>query len=137
VGSRAALVVDEIFPEARVRQWVLSVLYPLRFQFACRPAIMGAALGVVYRPIARHLIRKAGFSSRTASTGAVTLIQRFGSALNLNLHFHMLFLDGGYVEHPDGAVRFRWVLAPTSAEFTALPQRIPQRWAVFCNAGGC
>jgi hypothetical protein len=24
----------------------------------------------------------------------VTLIQRFGSALNLNIHFHMLLLDG-------------------------------------------
>ena len=32
-----------------------------------------------------------------AKTGAVTLIQRFGSALNLNVHFHMLFLDGVYV----------------------------------------
>jgi hypothetical protein len=44
-----------------------------------------------------------------AHTGAVTLIQRFGSALNLNLHFHMLFLDGVYVERSDGCVRFRWV----------------------------
>jgi hypothetical protein len=25
-------------------------------------------------------------------TGAITLIQRFGGALNLNIHFHMLFL---------------------------------------------
>jgi hypothetical protein len=30
------------------------------------------------------------------ATGAMTLIQRFGSALNLNMHFHMLFLDGVY-----------------------------------------
>jgi len=34
----------------------------------------------------RHLIKKAGFTRKTARTGAVTLIQRFGSALNLNLH---------------------------------------------------
>ncbi|MDL2478836.1 transposase, partial [Klebsiella pneumoniae] len=34
---------------------------------------------------------------QVAKTGAVTLIQRFGSALNLNVHFHMLFLDGVYV----------------------------------------
>jgi hypothetical protein len=32
-----------------------------------------------------------------AGAGAVTLIQRFGSALNLNPHLHMLFLDGAYV----------------------------------------
>lgn len=29
-----------------------------------------------------------------ARTGVVTLVQRFGSALNLNVHFHILFLDG-------------------------------------------
>ncbi|UNB75898.1 transposase [Escherichia coli] len=28
----------------------------------------------------------------------MTLIQRFGNALNLNIHFHMLWLDGVYVE---------------------------------------
>jgi hypothetical protein len=28
---------------------------------------------------------------------------------------HMLFLDGVYVEHPDGSLRFRWVTAPTGA----------------------
>ncbi len=61
---------------------------------------MGQVLGIVYRCIATHLIKKAGFSCTTAQTGAVTVIQRFGSALNLNLHFHMLFLDGVYVERP-------------------------------------
>ena len=40
-----------------------------------------------------HLARQVGFSAKRARTGAVTLIQRFRSALNLNLHFHMLFLD--------------------------------------------
>jgi len=35
-------------------------------------------------------------------TGAVTLIQRFGSALNLNIHFHMLFLDGVYTSDSSG-----------------------------------
>ena len=53
--------------------------------------------------------QKAGFACQTAHTGAVTLVQRFGSALNLNLHFHMLFLDAVYVERSDGCVRFRWV----------------------------
>ena len=63
----------------------------------------------------------------TARTGAVTLIQRFGSALNLNVHFHMLFLDGVYVAQPDGAARFRWVKAPTSAELTQLAHTIAHR----------
>ena len=59
--------------------------YPLRFLFASRPAIMGRVLGIVYRVIATHLIKKAGFSRKAAHTGAVTLIQRFGGALNMNV----------------------------------------------------
>jgi hypothetical protein len=82
-------------------------------------------LGIVYRCIARHLIKKAGFSRKTAQAGAVTLIQRFGSALNI--HFHMLFLDGVYVDQPNGAARFRWVKSPSSAEITRLTHTIAHR----------
>jgi hypothetical protein len=53
--------------------------------FASRSAIMGQVLGIVYRVIAGHLIKTAGFTRQTARTGAVTLIQRFGSALNLKM----------------------------------------------------
>lgn len=109
MAESAALLVDQVFAEQPVRQWVLSVPYPLRFLFASRPEVMGRVLGIVYRCIAPHLIRKAGFFRKTAQAGAVTLIQRFGSALNLNVHFHMLFLDGVYVERPDSSLHFRWV----------------------------
>ena len=136
MAESAALLVDEVFPEQPVRQWVLSFPYPLRFLFASQPAIMGQVLGIVYRVIATHLIKKAGFSCQTAHTGAVTLIQRFGSALNLNLHFHMLFLDGVYVERPDGCVRFRWVKAPTSIEITQLADRIARRVGRFLERHG-
>jgi hypothetical protein len=40
---------------------------------------------VIYRLLATHLAHKAGFTGREAATGAVTLVQRFGSALNLNM----------------------------------------------------
>lgn len=41
------------------------------------------------------------------TTGAVTLNLRFGGAINLNVHFHMLFLDGVYVDKGNGsAMRF-------------------------------
>jgi hypothetical protein len=54
----------------------------------------GKVLGIVYRAIATHLVHKAGLRLKDGATGAVTLIQCFGSALNLNIHFHILFLDG-------------------------------------------
>ena len=77
---------------------------------------MSAALGVVNRCITSYLVAKPGLTREGARTGAVTLIQRFGGALNLNVHFHMLFLDGVYVERSDGTLRFRRIGAPTSAE---------------------
>ena len=45
-------------------------------------------------------------------TGAVTLIQRFGSALNLNVHFHLLVLDGVYRRDGEGRLVFVPVPSP-------------------------
>ena len=80
---------------------------------------------------------KAGFSCTAARAGAVTLFQRFGSALNLNLHFHMIFLDGIYVDGTNGSsTRFRWVKAPTSAELTQLTHTIAHRVGRFLERQG-
>jgi hypothetical protein len=78
-----------------MRQWVLSVPFPLRFLFASDPASMSESLGIVYRVIAAFQIRKVRLTQKEAQCGAITLIQRFGSALNLNIHYHMLVPDGG------------------------------------------
>lgn len=129
-------MVDEVLPEQPMRQWVLSFPFQLRFLFASRPAIMGQVLGIVHRVIATHLIKKAGHTHATVCTGAVTLIQRFGSALNLNIHYHMLFLDGVYVDQPDGSARFRWVKAPTTQELTQLAHTIGQRVGRFLERQG-
>jgi hypothetical protein len=136
MAESAALLVDEVLPEQPARQWVLSFPYPLRFLFATQPAIMGQVLGIVYRVIATYLIKKTGHTHQTAHTGAVTLIQRFGSALNLNIHFHMLFLDGVYVERLNGAIRFRWVRAPTREELTQLAHTIARRVGRYLERQG-
>ena len=94
MAETAALLSDEVFPDAPLRQWVISFPFPLRYLFAAHPQAMGKVLRIVYRTIATHLIHKAGYLLKDGATGAVTLIQRFGSALNVNIHFHILFLDG-------------------------------------------
>jgi hypothetical protein len=131
----AALLVDEVLPGEPLRQWVLSVPFPLRYLFATEPAAMGAVLGIVYRAIAAHLVRKARLTQATARTGAVTLIQRFGSALNLNVHFHLLVLDGVYKPTAAGP-RFLRVAPPTPAELEALLGRIVQRIARHLEGRG-
>ena len=48
----------------------------------------------------------------------------------------MLFLDGVYVECRDGALRFRWVKAPTSAELSRLAHTIARRVGRFLERKG-
>jgi hypothetical protein len=101
----AAHLVDHVFPEAPVRQFVLTFPFPLRLLLAAEPRVLSEVLAVVQRGISTFLIRRSGHTVASgARTGAVTLIQRFGSALNLNPHLHMLFLDGAYMFRGSRAV---------------------------------
>ena len=79
---------------------------------------------------------QSGLYESDGSPGAVTPIQRFGSALNLNIHFHMLFLDGVYVEHAGSIARFCWVKAPASAELMQLTHTIAHRLARYLERQG-
>ena len=57
----------------------------------------------------------------------MTLIQRFGSALNLNIHCHMIFLDGVFAPVEGAQPVFRHLPAPTATELAALVQQIAGR----------
>lgn len=127
MAETAALLADEVFPDVPLRQWVISFPFPLRYLFAAHPQAMGKVLSIVYRAISTHLIHKAGFSLKDGATGAVTLVQRFGSALNLNIHFHILFLDGVYVYRDNRSPRFQRVKVPDTSELEELVQLISQR----------
>ena len=125
----AAHLVDHAPPEQPIRQWVLTFPYPLRFLFAARPQVLSRVLGVVYRAISTYPIKKKGFTVASgAKTGAVTPIRRFGSALNLNIHFHVLFLDGVY-DFKGRRPTFHRAPQPTRAELTKLLRTIGQRVA--------
>jgi hypothetical protein len=136
MSESAALLVDEVLPHKPIRQWVLSFPFQLRFLFAGRPELMGKVLGIVYRAIASHLIKKAGLTQKTAQTGSVTFIQRFGSALNLNVHFHMLFLDGIYTKNKLGLIQFERTIVPNQQELAILVHSISHRVARYLERLG-
>ena len=89
---------DHVLPEVPIRQWVLTLPYPLRYRCAYDARLTSAVLRAFLRALFAELRRRAGkhWKVRAEQCGAVTFIQRFGSALNLNLHFHTLALDGAY-----------------------------------------
>ena len=126
MAQTAAHLVDHVIPNVPVRQWVLSVPIPLRVLFAAHPHLLSPVLQVIQRAISIFLIKQAGFKRGDAQTGAVTLIQRFGSAANLNIHLHCLVLDGVY--HIQGGVpAFHGVRTPTAEQLQTLLGQIIQR----------
>jgi hypothetical protein len=61
------------------------------------------------------------------------LIQRFGSALNLNVHFHTIFLDGVYVDEAgaDGKQGFVEVVHHEAKDIVTLTNTISLRIARY------
>jgi len=130
-----AHLVDHVIPRVPVRQWVLSFPIPLRLLLAAHPELLAPVLQIVHRVIATFLIKQAGLKRAEAATGAVTLIQRFGSAANLNIHLHCLLLDGVY-RITEGAPVFHAGRAPTGGELQALLSRIIRRLMKFLTRKG-
>ena len=96
MSQTAAHLVDHVIPHVPVRQWVQSLPIPLRLSLAAQPELVTPVLQVVRRVVTRHLLDRAGLNADGGHGGAVTLIQRFGSAANLTTQLHCLVLDGVY-----------------------------------------
>jgi hypothetical protein len=87
--------------------------------------IIRTAIGQYY--VTKTVAR--GFARANIYPGSVTFIQRFGSAMNLNLHFHVVFLEGVYVDRTAQGLQPRFVKAepPTDVDITAVVQKISHR----------
>lgn len=96
MSETAAHLVDHVLPHKNIRQWVLTFPVPIRLCLAVRPKVMARALEIAHLVIGQYYRKKAGLGAKNSKSGAVTLIQRFGGSLNLNIHFHQLFVDGCY-----------------------------------------
>ena len=127
MAQTAAHLVDHVMPHVPVRQWMLSLPIPLRVLLAAQPKLVTLVLQVVHRVITRHLLGQAGLKPDEADSSAVTLIHRFGSAANLNIHLHCLVLDGVYRRGIDGAPEFVEVPQPTDEALLAVLQKIITR----------
>tara|TARA_Y100000294_G_C8544527_1_gene332553 strand:+ start:140 stop:1555 length:1416 start_codon:yes stop_codon:yes gene_type:complete len=133
MSDAAAHLVDNVFPIVPVRQWVLSFPYNLRYLFSYNKKALTKALEVVMRVINRFYINRGKLRGDTKNrTGSVTLIQRFGGSLNLNVHFHILSIDGVFDEEG----MFKDALAPSNDEIVSLVNKIKQRVFRAMERGG-
>ncbi|MFT6991682.1 MAG: ribosomal protein S27E [Paraglaciecola sp.] len=136
MAESAALLVDDVLKGYPIRQWVLSLPIPLRLLLARNPSELSKVMQIIHRAISTHIVNKAGFTNKQAKTGAVTLIQCFGSALNLNIHFHMLFLEGAISENSWGGTTFIRIKAPSHDDMVELVHTISHRIAKYLEKVG-
>ncbi len=124
--ERARHLAERVFPEGvRVRQWVLSLPFDLRWRAAFDHELARALARIAVDAIEERYRRLAAESGlRAPRGGSVVVMQRFGSDLRTNLHLHGLFLDGAYGEDERGARRFARAAAPSPADVGAVLARI-------------
>jgi hypothetical protein len=129
MAERATHLVDHVFPAVPVRHWVLTVPPRLRYMVAWDHAVCRAVVGVFMRAVLGWLRRRAQVEQGIAGgrSGAVAMIQRFGAALNVNVHTHALVLDGVFAEDASGTLVFHPAPPPEGEALDALLATMARR----------
>lgn len=95
----AAHMVDNVIPHNPVRQYVVNLPFPLRFWMATHKHILARVCNIICSIIQEFILFRTSHQTREKretriKTGLVCFVQRFGSSLNLNPHFHIIAMDG-------------------------------------------
>jgi hypothetical protein len=136
----AAHMVDDVFPEVPIRQWVCSFPWSLRTPLGYDRRLCAAVMGSFARALEHSMRWKAKkllalSSVGDALFGAVTFVQRSDSALRLDVHAHTLALDGVYVKDA-GALVFRALPPPSAADVHDVAKRTHARLAEVLASRG-
>jgi len=132
MAQTAAHLVECVIPWVSTRQWVVSVPIPLRYWMAASQDLTAQVHTIIRTTIGQYYVNQAvtrGLPRANVQPGSVTFLQRFGSALNVNLHFHCVFLEGVYLDRTDQGrkPRFLTVEPPSDADVADVLQKISHR----------
>ena len=132
MAQMAAHLVECVIPWVPVRQWVVSVPIPLRYWMSSSPDLTAQVHTIVRTTIAQFYVNQAvkrGVKRQNVQPGSVSFIQRFGSSINLHLHFHVVFLEGVYLDRTEADLKpcFVKVEPPSDADIAKVLQKISHR----------
>src|SRR5215510_7295329 len=128
----AAHLVERVIPWVPTRQWVVSGPIPLRYWMAASQGLTATVHTIIRTTISQYYVNQAvtrGLERAKVQPGSVTFIQRFGSAINLTVHYHIVFLEGVYLDRTDQGLkpRFLSVEPPTDTDIADVIQKISHR----------
>jgi len=132
MAQTAAHLVECVIPWVPTRQWVVSVPIPLRYWMAASKELTAKIHTIIHTTISQYYVNQAvtrGSERQKVQPGSVTFIQRFGGAINLNLHFHVIFLEGVFLDRTDHGLKPRFVKVepPSDADIAEVLQKISRR----------
>ena len=138
MNEGALNLTDCVLPDVPLRQFVLTMPFPLRFPLAFDGKLLGQVVRIFADTVAGWYRRRhADLGLPPGQTGAVTVIQRANSDLRLNPHLHTIFLDGVYSPDGDGKGRmFHPAPAPTQQEVEQVVERASKRILRFLQRRG-
>jgi len=134
MADSASFLVDEVLPKAPYRQWTLSLPKHIRFKLMVDGKLLSkvfsAFLRIVFSWQRRHA-KKQGIIEPL--TGGVSLLQRFGSLLQINPHTHSWLPDGVFYRDGNEQMRFHYLPPPTPSEIEVLLAKIRRRILKLCD----
>lgn len=126
--ATAAHITTKVLPDVPVRQWVLSVPWEIRGLLAAKATVLSSVLRVFLSAIAGWYKRQAGEAGIVdPQPGAIAFVQRFGGALNLHVHYHVVCVDGVFAKTDAGAVLFRAARPPSQLDIGMVAAEVGRR----------
>ena len=118
-------------------EWVLSLPYRLRYRLAWDHDLCRVVVAVYMRAVLGWLRGRAQLEDAADGRGgAVAVLQRFGGALNLNVHIHALVLDGVFAKDRAGTLVFHPTPSLTALDVAEVRATVEPRIARLLNRRG-
>jgi len=128
MSETASHLVDNVLPLVPYRQFVISFPIPMRYWLNSNKKLFSKIKRIVltciedyYKDIAiKHAVKH-------PHSGSIAFTQRWGSALNLNPHLHILGPDGVFTINSNGKTIFKNIPAMSDSDVTKLLTHISSR----------
>jgi hypothetical protein len=132
MAQTAVHLVERVMPWVPTRQWVVSVPIPLRYWTAPSRHLTAQVHRIIRTTIAQFYVNRAvkrGAERQSMQPGSVTFLQRFGGALQLNLHYHVIVIEGVFLDRTEQGLKPRFVKGepPSDADVAEVIQKISRR----------
>jgi hypothetical protein len=132
MAQTAAHLVECVIPWVPTRQWVVSVPIPLRYWTAASRDLTAQVHTIIRTTITQFYVNQAvkrGAERHKVQAGSVTFLQRFGGSLNANLHYHLIAIEGVFLDRADQGLKSCFLKAdpPSDADIAMVLQKISHR----------